>query len=195
MGAWVYRYNPAFKKQTGDRSWTGPLRVVREADGPNIGIQANPESSVRYHHRDMLKIVPAPVPEPMWPAEKPEEEISLVASSIPPRTMVDFNPQNTVMRESESTVIPVIQDATTTSRGTVVSFVLPEVGTSQLAPNHQRSVHKLDRSLPRPLDYKGFRFRDIDHLYLAIMVEKIGGPDRLKAVAKHRSLGTTIRLV
>ena len=27
------------------------------------------------------------------------------------------------------------------------------------------------------------------------MVEKIGGPDRLKAVAKHRSLGTTIRLV
>ena len=76
VGAWVYRYNPALKKQSFDRSWTGPLRVVRGADGPNVGIQADPKSPVRYHHRDMLKIVPAPVPEPMWPAEKPEDEIS-----------------------------------------------------------------------------------------------------------------------
>ena len=40
-----------------------------------------------------------------------------------------------------------------------------------------------------------FRFRDIDHLYLTFMLERIGGPEKLRAVAKHRSLETTVRLV
>ena len=102
-------------------------------------------SPVRYHHRDLLKIVPAPVPEPMWPAERPADEISLVASSIPPRTMVGFHPTKTVMSDIESAVIPVVLDPTAASRGTVVSFVLPEKETSQLVPNRQRHVLKLDR--------------------------------------------------
>ena len=118
--------------------------MVREADGPNVGIQADSESPVKYHHRDMLKIVPAPIPEPIWPAARPEGEMSLVASSIPPRTMVDFQPLSTAMRESGSAVTPMVPDPIAARRGTVVSFVLPEVVTSQLPPDRPRDVHKLD---------------------------------------------------
>jgi len=84
IGAWVYRYNPALKKHKCDNAWMGPLRVVREPSGPNVAIQAHPDKPVRYHHKDMLKIVPAPIPAPIWPEERPPDEISLVASSVPP---------------------------------------------------------------------------------------------------------------
>ena len=43
----------------------GPFRVVQLPDGPNVGVQADPDSPVKYHHKDMLIVVPAPIPEPM----------------------------------------------------------------------------------------------------------------------------------
>ena len=63
--------------------------------------------------------------------------------------------------------------------------LLPDAPPARLDQDFRGSLHQLDRSLPRNLDYKGFRFRNIDHLYLAFMVEAIGGPEKVCAVAKQ----------
>ena len=210
QGAWVYRYNPALKKHKCDNAWMGPLRVVREPSGPNVGIQAHPDLPVRYHHKDMLKIVPAPIPAPIWPMEKPQGEVSLVASSVPPMTVMDVNPQVPVVALSVSEN-PLV--AISVHPGPVVSFAVPNDVTilppedppvdsapTEILSDHpvvgsQVFPHPLDRGLSRILDYKGFRFQSIDHLYLGFMIVEIGYPGKLRALARHKSLTRSVEMV
>ena len=210
IGAWVYRYNPALKKHKCDNAWMGPLRVVREPSGPNVAIQAHPDKPVRYHHKDMLKIVPAPIPAPIWPEERPPDEISLVASSVPPMTMVDVQPSGPFTAPSVPGNPPVEIPA---NPGPVVSFAIPIEMTS-LAPEAAPDVsaksemlpvpphdgfqgfpHPLDRGISRTLDYQGYRFQSIDHLYLGFMISEIGFPEKLRALARHKSITRSVELV
>ena len=57
-----------------------------------------------------------------------------------------------------------------------------------------QTPHPLDRGLPHCLDYKGSRFLSIDSLYLGMMVEKLGFPDKLHSVAKHKKLSTLVKV-
>ena len=143
---------------------------------------------------------------------RPEDEISLVASSVPPRTMIDHPPPGTVGAETASNVLPVIPALFPGPPVPPVSLgvpdgvmsqpseglpgtVVPDAPSLQLVPGFLQIPHHLDRSLPRDLDYKGFRFKNINHLYLAMMVEQIGCPEKLRAASKHASLKSTVKLV
>ena len=115
---------------------------------------------------------------------------------FPPMTVVDTLPQVPV-------VIPAVSEdpgmAIDVKTGPVVSFAVPmdvtslppEAPPATIAPTDmlagplidgfQGFPHPLDRGLSRTLDYQGFRFRSIDHLYLGFMITEIGFPEKIKS--------------
>ena len=160
--------------------------------------------------RDILDT--APVPEPIWVAVPGPREDSLVASSVPPHTLC-VPPEEDVILENHPICgePPVaVQKPGPDGNGghskrqgrsgrTMMSppssprLPSPRVK-KQSGKRKDFPVDLLDRGNPRCLDYKGFRFSNIDSLYLGMMVECLGFPNKTRQIAKHRKMSVSVAM-